>query len=362
MSISTLLFTLGVAFAVCSLMIRLVEPMASAMGLVDVPHGRKQHASATPQIGGLCIAATLILTCSIWWFANELSLYPWLSFVVLSILLTLLGAYDDRFDISSRIRFFLEALVALAMIYFAGVIIFSVGDLTGSGATLFALPFAIIFTVFSVIGAINSINMIDGVDGLSGTLITMTLATLLGISVANNLTETATILAFLVGATTAFLAVNLRIGRSQAKVFMGDAGCILLGFAMAWFFIDLSQGADAPLSPVSAGWILGLPLMDTISVMVRRLLKGSSPFTADRDHFHHQLLAAGYSVNKTVLTMALIHAVFIAIALIGNHNRSLESLLFWSFVLLTVLHHFLTPAIIERAMRSSLTDCVSKSS
>ena len=153
------------------------------------------------------------------------------------------------------------------------------------------------FTLFSVVGVINAFNMIDGLDGLAGGLALIAagwLAVLCLTGPAPNPTA-AYLLLTLVMVLAGFLAWNLRHPwRRKAKVFMGDAGSTLLGFALGWFMIDLSQGDEqAVMAPITALWIMALPLMDTITVMIRRLRAGQSPFAGDRQHLHHLLLATG---------------------------------------------------------------------
>jgi UDP-GlcNAc:undecaprenyl-phosphate/decaprenyl-phosphate GlcNAc-1-phosphate transferase len=89
---------------------------------------------------------------------------------------------------------------------------------------------------------------------------------------------------------------------------------MFLGFGLAWFLIDLSQGGDQLIAPVTALWLFALPLFDTVSLMVRRVLRGRSPFSADREHFHHVLQAAGYGVTQSVLIM---HGLALSLALVG---------------------------------------------
>jgi UDP-GlcNAc:undecaprenyl-phosphate GlcNAc-1-phosphate transferase len=119
---------------------------------------------------------------------------------------------------------------------------------------------------------------------------------------------------------------------------MGDAGSMFLGFVLTWLLISLSQGENRVIAPVTALWLFAMPLLDTISLMIRRLLKGRSPFSADREHLHHVLQAAGYSVNQSVLT---IHGLALAAALVGVgglYMKAPDWVMFYGFLGLFALY------------------------
>jgi len=103
--------------------------------------------------------------------------------------------------------------------------------------------------------------------------------------------------------------------------------------------IDYSQGADAVISPVTAGWILGWPLLDASAVIAKRVVNGKSPLNAGRDHLHHMLSDAGFGVNQTVGILTLAHSVMVLIGVSGDilFGTYADAILFWAFVLLVVL-------------------------
>ena len=130
MFIPTTILAIALAFCVCLLLLRVLEPVARRVGLVDIPDARKLHNVPTPLIGGICISLTIAAFCIIGWLAGALPLYPWFSFIVLSLLLTILGAYDDKFTLTSRLRLSTEGLIALGMVHFGDILITSVGDVS----------------------------------------------------------------------------------------------------------------------------------------------------------------------------------------------------------------------------------------
>ena len=182
--------------------------------------------------------------------------------------------------------------------------------------------------------------MSDGADGLLGSLTTISLISIFIVALVDTGTKHAigpVGIALLVGAMCAFILFNSRLfGLKRAVVFMGDAGSTTLGFILAYLLIDYSQVGNAPISPVVAGWIIGLPLLDASGVILRRVLSGKSPFHPDRTHLHHLIMDAGYSVNHTVLGMLLIHAALISFSLIVYKvlGSAAEPYLFWGFVAL----------------------------
>lgn len=333
----------------CLALVPLLARYAGSMGLLDRPTERKQHDGNVPVVGGIAIYISVLLA--------SLALgMEWrvMAPVLFGTGLVLMGVADDIFVMSARQRLPLQIATALAMVYLGGQSIESIGDLSGTGTVVLTGFVSVAFTIMCVVGVINSINMIDGVDGLSGTIITITICPLAYYCyIAGDLASFQLMLT-MVGALIAFLFYNSRLFRKRAKVFMGDSGSMLFGFFLVWYFIELTQGPGAVLSPVSAGWIFGLPLADTVSVMVRRISQKRSPFDADREHLHHRLLEANFSVNKMVAIMAIIHMCFVLVGILANEYRALIPFAFWSFVIVVVVHHFLTPRLLLKRSDTAL--------
>lgn len=319
----------------------MIRGQANRLGLVDKPGGRKQHRGHIPIVGGLCVYLSVVLS-------GFMLNFNWGFFLplVVGLPIVIVGVLDDRFALSMGLRISTQLAVALGMIFIGQIEINSIGNITGTGDVNLGGAAAVVFTVMSVVGVINSINMIDGVDGLSGSLIGLSLLPLTLFAWLSLDQGAVTLLLSLIAALLAFLLYNSRLFRSHASVFLGDGGSTFLGFILVWYLIKYTQGHAGVLSPVSAGWILGLPLADTIVVMVRRLWNKSSPFTADRKHLHHRFLDAGLGPNKTVLLMLGIQSVFIGIGFLSNTLSGTDPLFFWAFVVVTVAHFAFTPRIV----------------
>lgn len=312
-------------------------------GILDHPGGHKQHNVSTPFTGGFGVFAVLIAAIYLTQhYFPEISLHPLRSMALGGTILFVTGLADDIWSLNFLTRFFVQGLVAMLMILLGGVEVQSLGKLAfGNGIELgvWAVP----FTVFATIGLINAFNMIDGIDGISGSLSFISLgfvAMVAGVA-GNNLYLLLTIA--VMGGVAGFLYFNLRYpSNSRARVFLGDNGSMLLGFVLAWLFIALSQGEQRAMTPVTALWLFGVPLIDTVGVMLRRLWMGKSPFRADRNHLHHLFIRAGFRVSDTVWIIALMQIGLAAIGLAGLMLAVPEPLMFGLFLVMFGVYFYST--------------------
>jgi UDP-GlcNAc:undecaprenyl-phosphate GlcNAc-1-phosphate transferase len=185
------------------------------------------------------------------------------------------------------------------------------------------------------VGVINALNMSDGVDGLAGGL---ALIALLGMSyVANSdgRVGECTLLLTLSVVVAGFLLFNLRLPwRGRALVFMGDAGSMFLGFAITWFFIALSQGPERAMTPVTALWLLMIPLFDTVWLILWRFSQGRSPTSSDVGHLHHVLQMTGMRASTSVWIMLAIASAGAITGVAALEHGVAESTMFELFLAL----------------------------
>lgn len=283
--------------------------VARRVGLVDKPNARKHHHGHIPLVGGVSIYFSLWLL-----YALQPGWLPGFSVYMLSItLLLLVGIADDRFDLPVMPRIALQSLVAAIMMWH-GLYLSSLGNIL-FGVPLMLGVFGYFVTAFAVIGAINAFNMVDGIDGLLGALSCVTLGALGIVFWQGGSTNIAMWCLSLMAACLPYILLNLGIpwGR-KFKVFMGDAGSMLIGFTVIWLLIVASQGPEAVMRPVTALWLIAVPLMDMVRVMIARVKRGCSPFRPDREHLHHVLLRGGMSGNMSLFIPTLISII---LALIG---------------------------------------------
>ena len=307
------------AFLATIIAILVMRPVAILIGLVDMPNQRSSHTRPTPLVGGLAIFSAIVIAYLI---AASADLVPFdqevLSYFAASLLLIVVGTIDDYMSLSSPVRFVAQIAASLVMIYGAGIVITDIGAISFSGQVIYLGWLSVPFTVFATLGIINAVNMSDGVDGLSGTLALISLTGLLFASSLAGGSLDGFILMLITASVFGFLLFNFRIFRRQhASIFMGDAGSMFLGFSLTWFTISLAQDADRVITPAAGLWFLMLPIFDTVAMIIRRTLRRRSPFSPDKEHVHHMLLMAGFSVNEAVAIMAAAGMIGVGIGLLS---------------------------------------------
>ena len=329
-----------VAALITGILIGWFKPAAVRIGLVDKPGVKKKHTGHVPIVGGIAIFAGFTFSLLL------LHTYPLRDLRALiagSLLLVIIGVIDDVLRLPVLTRFMAQIAAALMMALWTGVVLLDLGELMVPGQVVALGILAIPFTVFAVVGVINAANMSDGIDGLLGTLC---FTAVVGLSIAAFVagrTAELSLLLIMTGCMLGYLAFNLRTPwRDRASVFMGDGGTMFLGFVLAYFMIKLSQGPDAAITPVTALWLIALPLYDAVGMMLRRIMKGRSPFDGDLEHMHHVLLWAGFTVPQSVSIMGFFAGVCVAIGLGGMYLNVPQPIMFALFLAAGFAHFGLT--------------------
>ena len=325
--------TFLVSLLICGALIPSLRSVAHRFGIVDHPGGRKQHSQATPTVGGLAMYLAVFLAL---YLGKETSENETVLLGCAAVLV-LLGVMDDKHDLSVSLRMMIQVLLVSVVIFGAKGMITHLGALFGSDIQLgiFAVPFSIV----AYVGGINAINMIDGADGMAGK---MALITILGVTTIFYVAGAYHLLPLswaMIGALIGFLLFNTRIFVRRAWIFMGDAGSMWLGLVLGWFMAQVTQ-VDATVEPALVLWLFGIPLIDTLTVMARRLIRNGSPFAADRTHIHHVLEHAGLSVRRTVLILSLVQLLLVNIGVCLYMTHAPAWLVFWSFVLLISVYYY----------------------
>lgn len=314
------------AFGVSAAAVIGLSRFASRLGIVDSPGGRKSHHEAVPLVGGIAIFLALLLASWAIGIGYRISFF----LLALSVVITV-GLWDDVIEIPPRSKLAIQVVASAIMIWGAGVQLHSVGNLIGwrgIGLSFLAVP----LTIFAVVGVVNSVNMMDGIDGLAGSVAVVAFAWFALVAAQSGLRVQALTALLLCGAVAGFLMFNLRFPwQARARVFLGDAGSLMLGFALGWFAIDLTQGPGRTFPPIAALWILILPLADCVSLMIRRLRAHKSPFVADRSHIHHYLLARGFTSSQTLAILVAASVLFGAVGYFAWLFAIQEAVLFYPF-------------------------------
>ncbi|HBT14235.1 MAG TPA: undecaprenyl-phosphate alpha-N-acetylglucosaminyl 1-phosphate transferase, partial [Erwinia persicina] len=197
-------------------------------------------------------------------------------------------------DISVKFRAVVQAGVAVVMMMKAKLYLLSLGYIFGPWELVVG-PFGYVLTLFAVWAAINAFNMVDGIDGLLGGLSCVTFLAMGVILLLDGQNSLAMWCFTMIAVIVPYILLNLGMFGRRYKVFMGDAGSTLIGFTIIWILLEATQGPSHPITPVTALWLIAIPLMDMVAIMYRRLSKGMSPFSADRQHIHHLIMRAGFT-------------------------------------------------------------------
>ena len=290
---STLYPLLPPFVAIVILLARLLVNFGYKFGLVDKPNERSSHSGQIPRVGGISVFVPyLLLGLLLFLFKSQLiethSPY-WISL----FLIIVLGTTDDRLDLSSKLKFFIQFAVSIYYIIMSGNHLDSLYGLFG----VYELPywFGLTLSIITVVYLINAVNLIDGADGLAAGTSLLSLYLFSSILGGNHHLFS---FAFLGLGLIIFMGFNFS---KKNKIFLGDAGSLGLGFVLATMAMEFLHSENhhvenLNLNPhITAILILGYPIADTMRVFVIRIASGVSPFNADRRHMHHVLLDKGFS-------------------------------------------------------------------
>ena len=306
-----------------------MRKVAKKIGLVDKPNGRKLHKGAVPLVGGISICIS-----TLYFLLNNPTILPNSGLYAACILLLVgVGALDDKFDLSFKIRFVVQGALSVAMMVVGGIELNTIGDIVGSGDVVTLGWFGYLVTVLAVVGAINAFNMVDGIDGLLGGLSVVTfggLGIMLNYDGQYNLAHICLVLVVII---IPYILLNLGAFGRKRKVFMGDAGSMLIGFTVIWLLLLSSQnGTKPPLRPVTALWLIAIPLMDMAAIMIRRIRRGDSPFKPDREHLHHIFQRLGFSSTQTLVLICSIAVIFAGIGIYSEMIGIPEYIMLYTFL------------------------------
>lgn len=321
--------------------------VATKKKLYDTPdNDRKIHLRVIPNLGGIGIFFGFITTASL--FISPLAFEKWNYIIASSLLLFLVGIADDLISLSPPKKFLTQFVAAFIVVCLADIRLKSLHGVLGVYGEL---PYwwSVIFSIVGIIFVTNAYNLIDGIDGLAGSIGVLS-TLMLGITLAGFGHPGAACLSFcLLGGIVGFLKYNI----SPAKIFMGDTGSLLIGFIISLLcimsvnsFNPYSAYASFIHSPAGA-LVIGLsflfvPVFDTFRVFTTRLMKGVSPFKADRTHLHHYLLDMGFTHSEAVTILVIANILIITVSLVTqdyNPNIAILCILCMSLSLFGILFY-----------------------
>ncbi len=256
-----------------------------------------------------------------------------IGFYVGVITLVIMGFLDDFRELNHRWKFMVQILASIFMIYLGNTVLRSFGDFLSFGPFNLG-SFAIPITVVCTVGVINAVNMIDGLDGLAGGVSLIAFVSFGILAYINKQAELMLLSIALSGAVIGFLIYNWH----PSKLFMGDLGSFTLGFSLVFLSISITQKNNSIVSPAAALLILAVPIVDTVTIAIKRLITGKNPFTADKNHIHHMLLRYGLSKKTTVKTILLLSAIFSFFSVFGTIYKIPDYYLFLMFLIFFITY------------------------
>ncbi len=327
--ISVLIFT--------ALIMVIVKKIAFHINALDIPDERKVHSKSMPRLGGLGIYLGFLFGIIILGIKSS----QLIAILISSFLIVILGIIDDIKPIDAKYKF-LGQLVA-------SMIIMLYGNIYLKDITIFGLYINLgwsmyIITPIFIVAIINAMNFIDGLDGLMAGTSSIFFITVCIISLLTpKLGPIGLILSLIMlGSTLGFLIHNFY----PAKIFAGDSGSMFVGLMIS--VISLlgfkTATATALIVPIL---ILGIPIIDTLCAIIRRMLKKQPVFLPDKLHLHHQLLSLGLSHKNTVLAIYFMNALFAVSSIIYFTNNRLLSKYIYIVILLLVVWLITKTSIIK---------------
>lgn len=287
------------AFA-CSFAITLVAtPFAKwasiRLGAIDYPKDRGVHTQPMPRMGGIAMVMGFVLTILIISrFDKSLNTTELTGFLIGAMIIAVLGAIDDMKNLPAKLKFSVQIVAALVVIFSGTEIEIILWPVT---TTLQA--FSVPITLLWIVGVTNAVNLIDGLDGLAAGVSSIAALSLMILCIMTGSITAVVLTATIAGACLGFLPRNF----NPAEIFMGDTGSTFLGFVLAVSSIMGVFKGYALLAVCVSVLCLGLPVFDTLFAMLRRLATHQPIMQPDRGHLHHKLIDYGFSQKQAVLIM-----------------------------------------------------------
>jgi len=304
---STLLLSMFITIA----LIPILKRYAVFLHCVDVPCERKMHSTPMPKVGGIAMAFGALIPVLLSVYGDKTAV----SILLGTAIIVVFGVVDDARELGYKAKFAGQVAAALVVVLLGGVKISYLGNLL-PGEMVLPDWLAVALTLVVVVGVTNAVNLADGLDGLAGGMMLLSFLCISFMAYKIGNSAVALLSAATVGAIFGFLRFNTH----PATIFMGDSGSQLLGFLAITMAIAITHG-NSPYSPLFPLVLLGLPILDTIWVMVERVHNGKSPFVADKNHLHHKLLKLGLYHTEAVFSLYVLQASLVTVAFLLRYYQ-----------------------------------------
>ncbi|OGC94640.1 MAG: glycosyl transferase [candidate division Zixibacteria bacterium RBG_16_53_22] len=298
------LSTLLISLFTTIVLIPALGAVAGKFNAMDIPDERKVHERPIPRTGGIAMAAGAIIPVLLWAHGDGFVR----AYLAGAAILVCFGIVDDCRGITPKWKFLGQFAASLVVIFLGGLKIRTLGMLLPGYADLSGWV-SVPLTMLAIMGVTNAINLADGLDGLAGGICLLIFCTIGFLAYLQGDVIIGLVCLAMAGAIFGFLRYNTH----PATVFMGDTGSQLLGFSAITLSLDLTQGNTA-LSPILPLFLLGIPVLDTLLVMILRLKRRKSPFSADKNHIHHHLMALGLHHGESVIVIYTCQAFLVVAA------------------------------------------------
>ncbi len=296
--------TFLIATVITILLMPISINLARRANILDVPDDRKVHTTPIPRVGGISMVLGAFLPIILWAPMDQFVK----SILLGSGIVVLFGLIDDIKHIGFKPKFAGQIIGALVVILYGGL---KIESLSTFAPYLLPEYISIPLTLLVIVAVTNAINLSDGLDGLAGGISLLTFLCIGYLCHLYQFQSLETMSVAMIGAIFGLLRYNTH----PAVVFMGDSGSQLLGFFAITISLALTQGTKQ-LNPFLPLLIIGVPVLDTLWVMTRRITLGRSPFIADKNHLHHNLLRMGLYHNESVVFIYMLHAALVCMAFI----------------------------------------------
>ena len=333
-----------VTFLVSVILVPIAKKIANHVGAIDIPNERKVHKVPIPRLGGLAIFISFLFGYILY---GEITTQM-ISILIGSFIIFLVGVFDDIKPIRAKYKFIVQ-LIAASVVVIYGQVFFN--EITFLGIELkLSIVTSYIFSILFIVAISNAINLIDGLDGLSSGVSSIYFITIIAICMLlGKLTGLDMILSLIMlGATLGFLVYNF----PPAKIFMGDSGSLFLGFMIS--IIALMSFKVATFTSLIIPIVtLSIPIFDTVLAIFRRLLKGESIGTPDKEHFHHQLLKLKFSTRISVLIIYMINIVFSIVSIFYVLGYFGEAIVIYIILMIALLFVILKTNILYNHVKKN---------
>ncbi len=300
-----------------------ITKLSERMGMIDIPNERSAHVNPIPRGAGVAVFTAFFTVLLVCYFSLAMQ---YKGFMLAALLVFLIGVYDDNKGVEPKIKFIGITIATLLLFFIDGLRIDTLGNWFGHQVALpvfLSLP----VTLVAVVGFTNALNLIDGLDGLSGSVSIVIFGAFAYIGWVYQDPFIMTVSLLMISAIVGFLFFNWH----PAMIFMGDSGSLILGFTISVVAIKSIEY----ISITSVLFLTAIPIIDTLTVMVRRIQRSLSPFNPDKTHLHHKVLRWKGGVDNAVVIIVLIQFVFSIMGL--ALRRQPDNLIFFIFIVILIL-------------------------